>query len=217
LKAGVPEDIIKAMAARESGVIAPQIAQQGPVLTNEPMPGKLGYSVGSSLASLDTIPKDVGIYILLGGKLLPMQAEVFEERRGGDFTSMWTAGVKPVYLYKVNPNPTSNLRVSGTLQFLIKTPEGTSVADTRLVKFDIKKNHREFRIITVGWDGAKYADRNLIPLTPETLNNHIWRFNLICGKGEYGFIAVPDERRGMPRDPEGKLKALSWIYTFGVD
>lgn len=150
LKAGVSEEIIKAMAARESGFTPNTVVQHSPALNKESIPGPQSYVAGTNLANADLIPKEVGIYIVLDGRLTPVQPDVYEIRDASVSQSVLTYGLKRAYFHGVVPGNRSPLRVSGPLQFIIKAPEGFSMADTRLLRLETKKDQRDFRTLNVG-------------------------------------------------------------------
>lgn len=104
----------------------------------------------------------------------------------------------------------SPLRVTKPAEFLIKTPEGTSVTEYQLLRLDQKSNRREFRAVTGGIIHASGgAERNALSFDPEKIGTRLWRIRLThLDIGEYGFLP--------PGISSPSLSASGKIYTFGV-
>ena len=145
-----------------------------------------------------TIPEDVGIYAISQGAVKELQAEAVEAHRSGLFGLDGKIG-----------DPRSSLRLFTPQEFIIRAPDGYSAPEYRLLKLEEKKDHRQFRALTVHVGGATdNASKNSIPFTAQKIASQTWRVQLNLGNGEYAFFSPQMHSEGL-----GK----SLTYTFGVD
>ena len=156
-----------------------------------------------------TSPSEVGVYLVHNGKVSEVQPEIVNWQTGGVLKSHASLGiVKGDVNGKVmggkSPNRTSHL------EFLIKTPEGTSVEEYQLLRLHQKGNRREFRSVTGGiLHVSGGAQRDEVAFQPEKIGNRVWRIVLRnVPDGEYGFLP--------PGIASASISASGKMYTFGV-
>lgn len=168
--------------------------------------------VGTRAASRDdpTSPSEVGVYVVAhDGKLTEVQPEIVNWQTGGVLKSHASLGiVKGDVNGKVmgGQSPTR----ANHLEFLIKTPEGTSVEEYQLLRLHQKGNRREFRSVTGGvLHVSGGAQRDEVAFQPEKVGTRVWRVVLRgLSNGEYGFLP--------PGVASVSISASGKMYTFGV-
>jgi hypothetical protein len=167
--------------------------------------------VGARAASSDdpASPPEVGVYTVHDGRLRDVQPEIVNWQTGGVLKSHASLGiVKGDVNGKVmggkSPTRTSHL------EFLIKTPEGTSVEEYQLLRLHQKGNRREFRSVTGGiLHVSGGAQRDEVAFQPEKVGTRVWRIVLRgLPNGEYGFLP--------PGVASASISASGKMYTFGV-
>lgn len=156
------------------------------------------------------IPDDVGVYISLKGKITEVEPEIVGWQTGGKLKSMATMGLDKGHVNGKVMSPKSSLQVANPLEFIIKTPEGTSVTEYQLLRLDEHDNRREFRAMTGGVIHASGgAERNAVPFNPDKIATRVWRVKLDgLQKGEYGFLP--------PGVNSASISSSGKIYSFGV-
>jgi hypothetical protein len=156
------------------------------------------------------IPDDVGVYINLKGKITEVEPEIVGWQTGGKLKSMATMGLDKGHVNGKVMNPKSSLQVANPVEFIIKTPEGTSVTEYQLLRLDEHDNRREFRAMTGGVIHASGgAERNAVPFNSDKISGRVWRVKLDgLPKGEYGFLP--------PGLNSASLSSSGKIYSFGV-
>jgi hypothetical protein len=156
------------------------------------------------------IPQDAGVYIVLKGVVTEMEPEVVGWQTGGVMKSIATQGLTKGHTNGKVMKPKSALQVTNPIEFIIKTPEGTSATEYQLLKLDEKGNRREFRSTTGGIIHASGgAEKNAAEFTPEKIASRTWRVKLTgLKKGEYGFLP--------PGVSSQSISSSGKIYTFGV-
>ena len=123
-------------------------------------------------ASDSGIPEDAGVYVLLKGKLTEMEPEVVGWQTGGVMKSIATQGLTKGHTNGKVMKPKSAVQAPNPLEFIIKTPEGTSATEYQLLKLDEKGNRREFRATTGGIIHASGgAEKNALEFTPEKITS----------------------------------------------
>jgi hypothetical protein len=156
------------------------------------------------------LPDEVGVYAVIKGKLSEVEPEVVGWQTGGKLKSMATMGLDKGHVNGKVSNPKSPLQVTNPIEFLIKTPEGTSVTEYQLLRLDVKDNRREFRAMTGGIIHASGgAERNAMPFQPEKVGTRIWRISpKDLKRGEYGFLP--------PGMNSASISSSGKMYTFGL-
>ncbi len=158
---------------------------------------QLGVSQQSANSAVG-IPEKVGIYAVLQSEVKEVPAETAEAHHAG------------MALDNEIASPHSPLRLGASQEFIIRPPEGYSASEYRLLKLEQKKDHRQYREMTVHPRGGftDNATENALPFTIEKTDSHAGRVRLNLDHGEYVFISPQPHSRGL-----GKFAA----FTFGVD
>ena len=91
------------------------------------------------------MPQEVGVYIMLKGTVTEVEPEVVGWQSGGALKSFATQGLTKGHINGKIMRPKSALQLTNPVEFIIRTPEGTSATEYQLLKFDEKGNRREFR------------------------------------------------------------------------
>jgi len=166
---------------------------------------------GTKAVSSDNpaLPPEVGVYMVHDGKLTEVQPEIVNWQTGGVLKSTAT-----LFIVKGDKNGKVAGGKSPTrtnhLEFLIKTPEGTSVEEYQLLRLHQKGNRREFRSVTGGiLHVSGGAQRDEVAFQPEKVGNRVWRIVMRgLPNGEYGFLP--------PGVASASISASGKMYTFGV-
>jgi hypothetical protein len=144
-------------------------------------------------------PDEVGVYVNLRERLVPLKIEVITWRSGGALKSLLTtaasagfAGTRGHLNGLVN-TPMSPMRLESapSPEFIIYCPEGTSAEEYQLLRFWEKKDRREFRLTTGGvvhYSGG--ADMNLTKVDVARLGPRFYRVtpSYPLQQGEFGFL-----------------------------
>lgn len=156
------------------------------------------------------LPTDVGVYVTMKGKLTEVEPEVVGWQTGGMLKSIATGGLTKGHVNGKVMKAKSGLQIPNPAEFIIRTPEGTSVTEYQLLRLDEKDDRREFRAMTGGIIHASGgAERNAITFNPEKIAGRTWRVNLTdLKKGEYGFLP--------PGVNSASISSSGKLYTFGV-
>jgi len=190
-QAGVPDEVIRAMRAKQSGS---PITPAPPTRSNSaPEASPLG------------LPTEIGIYVKRKDQWVEVLPEPINWQTGGVLKSIATkssatlgtvkGGVNDQIIATLGTvkgdvigrilNPHSPNSVVTPVEFLIVTPEGVAVTEYQLLKLQEKKDAREFRMHASG--GAK---RDLLPfpqwtkIAPRTYLVTVQALS----PGEYGFL-----------------------------
>ncbi len=158
----------------------------------------------------NTPPQEVGVYVVLNGKLTEIEPEIVNWQSGGVVKHVSTFGiVKEDRNGKVLKGK-SHTQTTGPLEFLIRTMEGTSVEEYQLLRLHEKNDRREFRSMTGGvFHLSGGAQRDEIEFQPEKIGIRTWKITLRdLPKGEYGFLP--------PGIESASISASGKMYTFGV-
>lgn len=160
--------------------------------------------------SIAEVPDEVGVYVNLKGKITEVEPEIVGWQTGGKLKSMATMGLDKGHVNGKVMNPKSQLQIPNPVEFIIKTPEGTSVTEYQLLRLDEHDNRREFRAMTGGVIHASGgAERNAVTFNSDKIASRVWRVKIeALEKGEYGFLP--------PGVQSASLSSSGKIYTFGV-
>jgi hypothetical protein len=162
-------------------------------------------------ANDNSLLQEVGVYVVIDGKLTEIEPEIVNWQTGGWTKSHASLGiVKGDVNGKVMKNK-SQMQVSDNpVEFLIKTMEGTSVTEYQLLRLHEKSDRREFRAATGGViHQSGGAEGNEVPFSPEKIGTRLWKITLSnLARGEYGFLPPGFESRSI--SSSGKM------FTFGV-
>jgi hypothetical protein len=171
---------------------------------------KAAAAAPAAAAPASEWPEEVGVYAYVQGKLVEVMPEIVNWRSGGVLKSMATGGLTKGHVNGSIREGKSPLQTTPPVEFIIKTPEGTSVAEYQLLKLDGKSDRREFRAITGGiihMSGG--ADKNLVEFKFDKVASRTFKVRVEnMSKGEYGFLPPGVNSQSMASG--GK------IYTFGI-
>lgn len=206
LKAGVSEEIIKVMAARELG-------QSVPTTASAPFPARPAAMApaASSMPAPISVP-EVGAYYQSNGQWVEMMPEVVNWKTGGVIKSLATAGIVKGDLNGRLRNGRSRLTITKPIRLLVYTPEGTQITEYQLIRLRTHSNAREFRTVTGGvFHVSGDSNRDDLPFDGQHVATRTWTISLDgLQPGEYGLL------------PPGAIEArsasaqLGKMYTFTV-
>lgn len=196
LKAGASEQIIRAMAARESGAAVSVAGGSSPSVS----------SPGQSIVS------EIGVYYQKDGQWIEMMPEVVNWKTGGVIKTIGTAGIVKGDVNGRIRGGRSRTPLSGSIQLLAYCPEGTQVTEYQLIRLRTHSNSREFRTVTGGiFHVSGDSNRDDLPFTYRHVAKQTWTIPLSgLQPGEYGLL------------PAGAIEArsasaqLGKMYTFTV-
>lgn len=157
------------------------------------------------------LPEEVGVYLKEREKLTEVQPEIVNWRTGGMLKAMATGGMSGGHVNGTVKNPHSLLQTGMPLEFIIRCPEGTSIAEYQLLRLDEKNDRREFRAMTAGVVHASGgAGKNAAPFLFEKIAPATFKVTLTdLKKGEYGFLP--------PGFSSASVAASGKVYTFGIE
>jgi hypothetical protein len=175
---------------------------------------------GASGDGLYPQPEEIGVYVNVRERLVPLKVEIITWREGGIVKSLVTeaatAGIAGTRGHRnglVNtPLSPVRLEASPAPEFIIYCPEGVSAEEYQLLQFWEKRDRREFRLQTGGVIHASSgADMNVVKVDVDRLGPRFYRVTprYPLQKGEYGFLP-PGAAVSANAASAGK------IYTFAI-
>jgi hypothetical protein len=167
---------------------------------------------GTSANGLYPQPEEVGVYVNLRERLVPLKIEIITWRSGGAAKQALTFSRGHVNALVSKPMSAVRLESSPIPEFIIYCPEGFSAEEYQLLRFWEKKDRREFRLATGGVIHASSgADMNAMKLDVDRLGPRFYRVAPAypLQKGEYGFLP-PGAALSASAASAGK------IYTFAI-
>jgi len=161
-------------------------------------------------AESSNLPKEIGVYVVLKTKLTEVEPEIVGWQTGGVLKSMATLGLDKGHINGKIMKSRSPLRITNPAEFVIRTPEGTSVTEYQLLSLYVKSNRREFRAMTGGiLHATGGAERTAMEFKSEKIGERTWRIQLQnLSPGEYGFLP--------PGVSSASISSSGKMYTFGV-
>ncbi len=206
MNAGVTEDIIKAMAARESGS-ADHVSASFSEHT-----GTATQRNGDSRGFATALPADVGVYYEQSGDWVEMMPELVNWKTGGVVKSISTIGIVKHDVNGRIRGGKSGTALAGPIQLLVYCPEGTQITEYQLIRLRMHSSAREFRTVTGGvFHVSGDSNRDDLPFNSKHLAARTYIIALTGLKpGEYGLL------------PPGAVEArsasaqLGKMYTFTV-
>jgi hypothetical protein len=165
-------------------------------------------------------PEEVGVYVNLRERLVPLRIEIITWRSGGVLKSLLTTAASAGFagsrghLNGLVNTPMSPVRLefAPSPEFIIYCPEGASPEEYQLLRFWAKRDRREFRLETGGVIHASSgADSNARTVDVDRLGPRFYRVtpSYPLQKGEYGFLP-PGAAVSANAASAGK------IYTFAI-
>jgi hypothetical protein len=201
LAAGVPEDVIKAMAAKQNGL--PIQATTHSEVRHE------------SVAARDQISAEiteVGVYYRDGGPWIRMMPEIANWQTGGVIKSATTLAIIKKDLNGRIAGSQAKIHLRSVDEILIYCPEATEVTEYQLLKLREHHNAREFRAVTGGvFHQSGGAKRDLVQFDPTPVNDRSYTFPLSgLAAGQYGLMPPGSYLSHGPSAQFGK------VYTFSI-
>jgi hypothetical protein len=214
--AKVSNDVIRAMVNQHPAAAPATVAarEAAPIETAPAEAAPAETAPAASLAPPATdkrgLPKEVGVYVIIKGRLAEVDPELVGWQTGGALKHVATLGLDKGHVNGKVMNAKSPLQLAGPVIFIIKTPEGTSATEYQLLQLYEKENRREFRAMTGGViHSSGGAERNALSFQPEKTGDRVRRIVLKgLAKGEHGFLP--------PGVSSASLSASGKMYTFGV-
>ena len=156
------------------------------------------------------LPKEVGVYVMIRGKTTEIEPEIVGWQTGGVLKTLATVGFDKGHVNGKIMHSHSPLQIANPVEFIIRTPEGTSATEYQLLELYVKGNRREFRAMTGGvFHASGGAERTSREFKPEKIGERTWRIQLQnLGRGEYGFLP--------PGISSASISASGKMYTFGI-
>ncbi len=204
---GVTERVIGAMLQAQTVVSGGQLV---PAARAADPSTSAGPSTKAANTRPSDLPSEVGIYRRVSGVLREVQPELVNWRTGGMLKRMATAGLAGGHVNGWVANPRSPNGVTLPIEFVIYAPEGTSVTEYQLLKFNEKATRREFRAMSMSVVGARSgADANAIEFASDKVAPRTYVIHLEnLPSGEYGFLP--------PGLNSSSLAASGKVYSFSI-
>jgi hypothetical protein len=167
---------------------------------------------GTSLNGLYPQPEELGVYVNVRERLVPLKIEIINWRSGGAIKQLLTMNRGHINALINKPMSALRLESSPKPEFIIYCPEGASAEEYQLLRLWEKKDRREFRLTTGGVIHASSgADMNATKVDIDRLAPRFYRVtpSYPLQKGEYGFLP-PGAAASASAASAGK------IYTFAI-
>jgi hypothetical protein len=167
-------------------------------------------TLASSSAEVSGLPKEIGVYVMIRNALTEVEPEIVGWQTGGVGKRIATVGFTRGHINGKIMRSHSPLRVANPIEFVIRTPEGTSVTEYQLLGLYEKGNRREFRAVTGGiLHASGGAERTAIEFNSEKIGDRTWKIRFSnLNPGEYGFLP--------PGISSASISSSGKMYTFGV-
>jgi hypothetical protein len=157
-------------------------------------------------------PDEVGVYVNVRERLVPLKVEIINWRTGGAVKQSLTMSRGHLNALVNRPMSALRLEPSPAPEFIIYSPEGAAAEEYQLLRFWEKKDRREFRIATGGVVHAEGgAEMNAMEVEIDRLGPRFYRVtpSYPLQQGEYGFLP-PGAALSASAASAGK------IYTFAI-
>ena len=227
-KAGVSDQIISAMIAKNSGSTPPSAApfpaaagngnvSFAPNPSTGPGSGQgsgFGDPSASGTAGVPPGVDSVGMYYKdKQGNWTELGAEVVNFKTGGALKHISSVGIVKEDLNGFVSGFHSHQPMNPPADFILYVPEGVSPGEYQLIRFRINSDSREFRSLTGGAVHTKGgAARDTVDFTTKKIAPRVYEIIVgsDVGKGEYGFLPPQESGNGKNLESSGK------IYTFSI-
>lgn len=205
LSAGVNEDVIKAMAARESGQAVGMQRRFAPD-SEIPRPQRR-ETAGQSPVT------EIGVYYRSdSGQWTRMMPEIANWKTGGVVKSVSTIGIVKKDLNGRINGPAARTRLKSAMEMLIYCPPDTEITEYQLLKLRGHSKSREFRTVTGGvFHQSGGSNRDLVPFGPTEIAPRRYTISLSgLSDGQYALMPPGSYLSHGPSAQLGK------VYTFSV-
>jgi len=174
-------------------------------------------------------PHDAGVWVLVNGKMMQIEASSFSGEKTGTGSTMLTMGMKKSHFKSTlrnahavvqltNPNPEFYFyfdKSAATPMYSFTGPAPTSPSEYQLVRLEVKKDTRETVVMTMGGLGGGMSSgpekKDIINFSSVKIASGI--FKVTAGKplgpGEYCFTASSSNMGGA-------MMGGGQVYDFGV-
>ena len=198
MKAGVPAEVIKAMAAREKGTpIEPE-----PVVPERPSK----TTAGATFTSWEATP-DQHTYYKSNGQWIQIEPEIVHWKGGAGLKAYVTAGLWKGATAGQLSNSASRVRLAPPIQFRVYCPEGKGINEYQLVRLRAHPNSRQLLIDDQPDEAVDSTLRSAIR-GMQRIAARMWTIKIDVGPGEYGLLA--------PDGPANNGGLASKVYAFTV-
>ena len=220
VKAGLGEDVIVSMIQSQPGrynltpdaimslktdgvsdkVLAAMVTKGGTPTAQGPAP--------ANTAAFDDF--DLGVYRMVKNEWTILPSEQVNWKTGGVLKTIATDGIVKGDVNGHIKGAHSQTKVTGPLQFLVKTQDGEEATDFQLVRLHQKSDAREFRTMTGGvFHASGGASRDAVTFEQKRVAKHTYEITLpvTLPPGEYAFLA-PGRTQSTTSGATGKA------YTF---
>ena len=172
--------------------------------------GASSRNSATPIATNGAVPEEIGVYCVHHGQLEQMDPEIVGWKTGGVLKEIVTLGFDRGHVNGKVMKPKGPVRLSNPLEFVVKTPEGTSATEYQLLQLYKKGNRREFRAVTGGiLHVSAGAERTALTFNPEKIAARTWRIKLQgLPSGEYGFLP--------PGYTSSSIGSSGKMYTFSI-
>jgi hypothetical protein len=195
-KAGVPDEVLRAMSAR----------QYGRPVTSSIMPSA---AVANSPAHIS----EVGAYIDRKGAWGELLPEIVDFKTGGVVKELATlAIVRGDVNGHVNGQHSPNAVASAPIRILVYAQDGVAITEYQLLRLRQQSHSREFRTVTGGvFHVSGGATRDVVPFEGKKVAPRTYEINLLTLQpGEYGLLPPASG------DATGRTGRIGKIYSFRV-
>jgi hypothetical protein len=206
LSAGVTEDVIKAMAARESGRSGMDLQRRFATSDSQIPHHHADVSSGPAIT-------EVGVYYrTVSGTWTRMMPEIANWKTGGVVKSAGTLGIIKKDLNGRINGPAAKTHLKSAMEVLIYCPVETEITEYQLLKLRRHSKSREFRTATGGvFHQSGGSNRDLVPFDPSGVAPRSYVISLSgLGDGQYALMPPGSYLSHGPSAQLGK------VYTFSI-
>jgi hypothetical protein len=183
LRGGVPDRVVKAMAARMNGTAVSALPGGSP--------GTVTFG-GSpeDRAALPPFPDETGIYFRQGAEWTDVPPEIINWQTGGVVKRGLTLGIIKGDVNGRIPKPNSPTQLTTPIQLLVYALEDTAISEYQLLRLRTHPDAREFRTVTGGvFHVSGGAKRDTFDLESVKIARRMYLVKLpVLGPGEYGIL-----------------------------
>lgn len=206
IRSGVPERVIKAMAARMNGVKVSALP------TGSPGTVTFGASRAEDRAPLPPFPDETGVYFRQGAEWTDIPPEIINWQTGGVVKHVATVGIIKGDVNGRIPKPNSPTKLTTPIQLLVYALEDSAITEYQLIHLHPHSDSREFRTVTGGvFHVSGGAKRDTFDLESVKIARRMYLVKLpSLPAGEYGILPPGATMARSASEQYGKM------YTFRV-
>jgi hypothetical protein len=206
IRNGVPDRVVKAMAARMNGV------KVSPLPGGSPGTVTFGGSKPEDRAPLPPFPDETGVYFRQGAEWTDIPPEIINWQTGGVVKHVATVGIIKGDVNGRIPKPNSPTQLTTPIQLLVYALEDTAITEYQLIRLHTHPDSREFRTVTGGvFHVSGGAKRDTFDLESVKIARRMYLVKLpVLAPGEYGILPPGATMARSASEQYGKM------YTFRV-